>query len=102
MTLNVLQTWPETLGVIAGALALFLFALALVWPLRTPQPAASRGHRKGEDETSSEEVRPDSYIDTFAHTISESGGPLPLALKVVSVGIVVWWLVYLILFWTPR
>jgi hypothetical protein len=103
MTENIMQLWPEILGVLAGAIVLFLFAVTLALPHRPKVLPGSSGHRKAEDETGGhEEIRPDGYIDSFAKEIEEAGGGLPPVIKLVLPGILLWWLIYLILNWTPK
>jgi hypothetical protein len=102
MTENVLQLWPEIFSVIAGALVLFIFALALAIKQKSTVDPGSSGHRKEEDEGEHEEIRPDGYIDSFAREIEEAGGGLTLIVKIVLPGVLLWWLIYLILFWQPR
>jgi hypothetical protein len=102
MTANVAQTWAEILGVGVGALILFLFALTVALPQRPTVRPGSRGHREEEGEGAHEEVMPDGYIDSFNNTIEEAGGALPPVVKLALPGIIIWWVIYLILNWTPR
>lgn len=102
MTQNVLQLWPEILGVLAGIAVLILFAIALAIPHRATTPPGSSGHREEGDEGEHEEIRPDGYIDSFANEIEEAGGGLPPIVKLALPGIILWWLIYLIVNWTPR
>jgi hypothetical protein len=102
MTQNVLQLWPEILAVGAGALILFLFALTVALPQRPRTLPGSRGHREAEGEGVHEEIRPDGYIDSFNRNIEEAGGALPWIVRLALPGILIWWLIYLILNWTPR
>jgi hypothetical protein len=101
MVRNVLEIWPEILGVAGGAAILMLFALAIsVRNKPTVQPGSS-GHRERGREHEGEENRPDGYIDSFAGVIEEAGGGMPLIVRIALPGIIVWWLVYLIVNWTP-
>jgi hypothetical protein len=102
MTDNVLQIWPEILAVVSGVVVLFLFALTLGLPHRPKVLPGSSGHRDGDDTAEHEEINPDGYIDHFAGVIEEAGGSLPPILKVAIPGILIWWLLYLILNWTPK
>jgi hypothetical protein len=102
VTQNVLQVWPEILGVVGGALVLLVFALAIAWPHRPAVRSASRGHRKREEQEVHEEVHPDGYIDSFSREIEEAGGALPAIVKLALPAIILWWLLYLIINWTPR
>jgi hypothetical protein len=102
VTANVLVHWPEALGIAAGVIVLFLFAVLLAFPLHRGRLPGSSGHRKEGEEEAHEEIRPDGYIDSFANTIEEAGGGLPPIVKLAIPGIIIWWLVYLILYWTPK
>jgi len=102
MTANVLQHWPEALGIAGGAIVLFLFALTLALPWRPVKLPGESGHREEGEEEASEEIRPDGYIDSFARNIEEAGGGLPPIVKLAIPGIILWWLIYLILYWTPK
>jgi len=102
MTENVLQLWPEIFSVIAGALVLFIFGLAIAIKQKPNVNPGSSGHRSEEDEGEHEEIRPDGYIDSFAKEIEEAGGGLTLIVKLAIPGVLLWWLIYLILFWQPR
>jgi hypothetical protein len=74
MTQNVLQFWPEIWAVLGAIFILTVFAI--------------------------EEIHADGYIDSFAKDIEEAGGGMPPLVKVALVGIILWWLVYLVLNWT--
>jgi len=102
MTENVLQLWPEILSVVAGAVVLILFAITLGMRHRPKKLPGSSGHRAAGDETGHEEIRADGYIDSFAKDIEEAGGGMPPVVKLMLPGILLWWLIYLILNWTPR
>jgi len=102
MTANVLQLWPQILAIVGGAVVLFLFALAIALKHRPSVLPGSSGHREAEEEGEHEEIRADGYIDSFASEIEEAGGGLPPVVKVALPGILIWWLLYLILNWTPR
>jgi hypothetical protein len=102
MTQNALSLWSEIIGVAGGALVLLIFGLALAIPHRPKVGPGSSGHREKAAEGVHEEIRPDGYIDSFAKEIEEAGGTLPLVVKLAIPGILLWWLFYLILNWTPR
>jgi hypothetical protein len=102
MTQNELQLWPEIATIIGGVLALFLFAVAIALPNRPKTLPGSSGHRSKDEEEEHEEIRPDGYIDSFSGEIEEAGGGLPLVVKLALVGVILWWVGYLILNWTPR
>ena len=48
-----------------------------------------------------EDVRPDGYIDSFNKEIEEAGGGLPWVVLIALPGVLIAWVVYLILQWTP-
>lgn len=102
MTVSSISLWSEIFGVAAGALVLFIFGLTLGIPHKPRISPGSKGHRPEEESGADEEIRPDGYIDSFAKDIEEAGGGLPPIVKLALPGILIWWLVYLILFWTQR
>jgi hypothetical protein len=102
MTQNVLQIGPQLVGVIGGTLVLFLFALTVALPHRPKRLPGSSGHRLVQDQGEHEVIRPDGYIDSFSKEVEEAGGALPLVVRLALGGILLWWLAYLILNWTPR
>jgi hypothetical protein len=102
MTQNAMQIGPELFGVGTAALILFLFALALALPHRRPTLPGSSGHREEGNEDASEIIRPDGYIDSYNRKIEEAGGSLPWVVWLAVVGVLLWWLSYLLLFWKPR
>jgi hypothetical protein len=102
MTQNVLVLKAEILSVIAGVIVLSIFALAVALPQIAKNKPGSSGHREEEDNVGHEEIRADGFIDSFAGTIEEAGGGLPPVVKLAIPGILIWWLVYLILYWTPK
>lgn len=97
--------WLVFSGVAFAAFVLGLGAVTFVLPhLRLGKPPASKGHRPGGDgaeqqASGGETVAPDGYIDSFANIIEEAGGGLPVLVWVALIGIGLWWLLYLILFW---
>lgn len=100
MTVHTVSLWSEIFGVAGGALVLFLFGLALAIPQKPGVKPGSQGHRAEEETGEHEEIRPDGYIDSFAKDIEEAGGGLPPIVKLALPSIILWWLLYLILFWT--
>jgi hypothetical protein len=102
MTQNVMQLGPEIIAVAGGIAVLLLFALAIALPSRPKTLPGSRGHREASEETVHEEIRADGYIDSFAKDIEEAGGGLPVVVKLALPGVLLAWLLYLILNWTPR
>jgi hypothetical protein len=102
MTQNVMNLNGEVVWVVAGAVVLFIFAVAITWPHRPKVSPGSSGHRPLEDETGHETIRVDGYIDSFAKEIEEAGGDFPTVVKLALPGILLWWLLYLILNWTAK
>jgi hypothetical protein len=100
VTQSLLQPALEIAFTFGGAAILVVFAVALAVPHRQGTQPASRGHREQEGE--SEEVRPDGFIDTFAGQIEEAGGGLPWIVRIALVGVIVWWFLYLVIYWTPK
>lgn len=100
MAQNVTPLWLELAYTFGGAAVLLVFALSIAVPGHATRRPASRGHRPGGDEGGSERVAPDGFIDSFAGEIEEAGGSLPPALKIALPGVIVWWLVYMIVFWS--
>ena len=101
MTQTAFNLWGEILGVAGGAFVLLLFGLTLALRQRSAASAGGRGHRPIEDQGEHEEIRPDGYIDSFANVIEEAGGKLPPVVQLALPAILLWWLIYLILNWTP-
>ena len=106
MVQNVLDIVPEVLSVLAGVFVLMLFAIAFAIPKRGGVLPGSSGKKQGPEGSPasphSETVKPDGYIDSFGRQVSEAGGGLPVLAWIALIGIPLWWLVYLILFWSPR
>jgi hypothetical protein len=102
MTQNVMDLSSEIVWIAVGASILFLFALTIAIPHRAKTLPGSQGHRAKEEETEHEEIHADGYIDSFAGEIEEAGGGPPVVVRIALVGILLWWLFYLIMNWTPR
>lgn len=103
MTDNVLQYWSEMYWIWGGALVLLLFGVTLgLRRHRAKILPGSKGHRPREQAEAAGENRPDGYIDRFAGEIEEAGGGMPMVVKVTVVGVLAWWVFYLIAYWTPR
>jgi hypothetical protein len=101
VTQNALRVGPEVIGIVAGAVVLLIFALAFALPQRSRILPGSQGHRGPDEDGHHEEVRPDGYIDSFNKEIEEAGGGLPWVVLIALPGVLVVWVVYLILQWTP-
>ena len=103
MTQNVMNLNGEVTWVLAGAVVLFIFAVAIAWPHRPKVSPGSSGHRSLEEESGEHEtIRPDGYIDSFSKEIEEGGGGFPTVVKLALPGIWLWWLMYLILNWNGK
>jgi len=101
MTQNALHVGPEIIGIVVGTVVLLLFALTFALPLRSRVRPGSSGHRETEDDGHHEDVRPDGYIDSFNREIEEAGGGLPWVVFIAVPVVLIMWVVYLVLHWTP-
>lgn len=101
MTANLINVYSEWIWIIGSILVLFAFALAIVLRSRSDVRPGSSGHRDGNEEGGHEEVRADGFIDSFAGEIEEAGGGLPPVVKLTLPVVILSWLIYLILNWTP-
>jgi hypothetical protein len=102
VTQNVLVTGQALTWMLWGAGVLVLFAVLLALRNRPSTLPGSSGHREKEGEGEHEVIRADGYIDSFAGVIEEAGGAPPPIVIVFFVGIWLWWLLYLVLNWTPH
>lgn len=111
MTMNVLNVWGEIIGIGVGAIILLIFGLTfspLVYRPKVPSggamertsPSEKEEHQAREDQTGGEHVRADGYIDSFAGLVEEAGGSLPLIVSVFSIGLFIWWGIYLVTNWS--
>ncbi len=98
MTQHMIPLWSQIGWMAGGAFGLFMFGLLVAVTHRPKVPPGSRGHRVDPGGVEHETIRPDGYIDSFAHTIEEAGGSLPPLLVFAIPTILIWWLVYLILY----
>ena len=101
MTIHGISTLAEAFGVIVAVAVLLLFTFAVAVRHRTSVLPGSSGHRKIED-TEHEEIRADGYIDSFSGEIEEAGGGMPLFVRLAVIVILAWFVIYLILYWSPR
>ena len=51
-------------------------------------------------EEEAERIHADGYIESFAGLVEEGAGKLPLIVTVFTIGLLLWWLVYLVLEWS--
>jgi hypothetical protein len=111
MTMNVINVWGEIIGIGVGAIILLIFGLTfspLVYRPRVPsggavertRPGEKEAHQAAENQTGGEHVRADGYIDSFAGLVEEAGGSLPLIVSVFSIGLFLWWGIYLVINWS--
>ncbi|MCE5191630.1 MAG: hypothetical protein LLG08_07735 [Actinomycetia bacterium] len=98
---NVLNVWGEIMAIGIGTVVLVIAALAFSFKQHVRTQPGSRGHRPEEEIEESERVSPDGYIDSFAGLIEEAGGSLPPIGWVVIGLVLVSYVVYLVLFWSP-
>ncbi len=100
MIANFVPLGNIALGVALGAGVLLIFAMAIAIPRQTVgRKPGSRNRRARGEEAAGIDVRPDGYIDVFANVIEEAGGGLPFVVWISLIGIPIWWLAYLILYW---
>lgn len=101
MTANLINVFSELVWIFASIAVLLVFAVVIVLRSHARVPPGSSGHRDARDEGGHEEVRGDGYIDTFAGDIAEAGGGLPPIVKLAVPAVLLSWLLYLVLNWTP-
>ncbi len=101
MTANLIHVYSEWIWIIGSIVVLFAFALTIVLRHRSGMRPGSKGHRDDSEEGGYEEVSGDGYIDTFAGEVEEAGGGLPPVMKLVLPVVLLSWLIYLVLNWTP-
>jgi hypothetical protein len=90
----------EVLAVVSGIIILALFAIAIALPQGSKaSPPGHKGHRPIEEDIGHEEIRGDGFIDSFSGEIEEAGGGMPPVVKLALLGVLLWWLLYLILNW---
>lgn len=101
MTVHGIDSVAELLGIVAAVAGLVAFTLALAIRNRPNVLPGSGGHRTIED-TEHEPIRADGYIDSFSREIEEAGGGLPLIVRLAIVVVLAWFVIYLVLYWSPR
>ncbi len=94
---------PVLWGILAGAGLLGLGAVIIAVPnlFGTPEYHGWRRPtmRHGEDQPASVLASPDSVLESFAGGLEEMWVPIPLIMWVVLIGVPIWLVVYLILYW---
>jgi hypothetical protein len=101
MTVHGIDLSAELLGIIAAIAALLVFTLAVAIHHRSTVQPGSGGHRDIDD-SEHERIRADGYIDSFSKEIEEAGGGLPLIVRLAIILILAWFVIYLVLFLSPR
>jgi len=101
MPKNVLDVWGELMAIGIGTVVLVLAALSFSFKHHARTQPGSSGHRPAEQLEDTERISPDGYIDSFSGLIEEAGGSLPPIGWVIVGVILVAYVAYLILFWTP-
>jgi hypothetical protein len=120
MVANSLNVYGEIVAILFSGGFLFFWAMTLGLPYITGLQAAQRGHRQKErgeaqqagleqrqrggmtQDEGPEVVGPDGFVDSFAETIEEAGGGLPPVVAITVIGVIIWYIVYVIIFWAPR
>lgn len=99
------NTWPFgllLLGILAGAGILALFAVSFATQ-STLEASGYRGGRRpnrpGGLERAADMVGPDSSLEGFVGGIEELWTGMPIIMWVTVIGVPIWVIVYLILFW---
>ncbi len=99
------NTWPFgliTLGILAGAGIVGLFAVAFAIQRTIEASAYRNGRRPGRPEgveRASDMVGPNRIIQGFPGDIEELWTGMPILMWIAVVGVSIWVIVYLILFW---
>ncbi len=102
MVANGMNIWGEILGIASGGLVLFLFGTLMAITVKhTNKPAGRKGRRQPTDRGTEETISSDGLIDSFAGLVEEAGGSLPPLVTVSLIAIPLWWLIYMILNWSP-
>lgn len=97
--------WPYgliTLGILAGVGIALLFSVGFAVQRGFEAPGYEGGRRPrrpGGVERASDMVGPDRIVRTFAGGIRELWTGLPILMWILIVGVPIWVIVYLILFW---
>jgi hypothetical protein len=99
---NVLRVGPQIFSVVAGIVVFLGAALAFAFKYRaTSSKAGESGQRPESQAKEAERVSPDGFIDSFAGVVSEAGGGLPFTAWLIMGTVLVCYVVYLFLNWTP-
>jgi hypothetical protein len=99
---NVLRVGPQVFAILAGTLVFLGAAMAFAFKYRAASAKAGEsGHRPDDQAKDAERVSPDGFIDSFAGVISEAGGGLPFTAWLIMGTVLVCYVVYLFVNWTP-
>ncbi len=92
---------------------IFATSVFLVWSIAAALEISRAGRRrkapteKGElapqgPQVTEEKHRPGGVIDVFNKNVEEGEGRLPILAWVVLIGVPIWWLSYLIIYWNKH
>ena len=97
--------WLTFVTVMATAVCL-IWLVAAVLPLSSAKRRGKTSLEKGEfaekAQVDQEKHRPGGVIDVFNKNVEEGEGPLPILGWVVLIGVPIWWLGYLIIYWNKH
>ncbi len=98
--------WPYgliLLGILAGAGLLGLATVTIAIPNLFEASGYRNGRRPrlrpGEQEQATSLLGPDSFLESFPGGLEEAWVGMPVFMWVVVVGVPIWVIIYLILFW---
>jgi hypothetical protein len=110
MAMNVLNVWGEIFGIVGGALILIVFCVTfypLVTRYRVPPPRLDdEGSTEGNPDNQTRgvlpegKIRPQDYIDSINGEVNSGRGVIPLVVSIFSIGLLLWWLIYLVTNWS--
>jgi hypothetical protein len=101
MTVHAVGDAAEILGMISAVAVLIILALAVAIRHRPTVLPGSSGHRE-QDRSQRETIRADGFIDSFSNEIEEAGGGMPIVVRLALIVVPAWYVVYVVLFWSPR
>jgi hypothetical protein len=107
MAMNVLNVWGEILSIAGGALILIIFCVTIypfVTRYRTPPRKTNEGSQSEESlegqAGKGEKIQAQDYIESFNGDINGGFGVIPLVVSVFSIGLLLWWGIYLVTNWS--
>jgi hypothetical protein len=96
----------ETFWIVMATAVFLVWCVAAVLGMSGHRHRKSATSRKGDFADSppvdAEKHRPGGVIDVFSKNVEEAEGPLPILGWVVLIGVPIWWLSYLILYWNKH